>query len=221
MLLALEQVLSDFPKLLAEKDAWKSKIINKRKPHTYRIYRMYGKMRVCCHRFTACHMDDSFVHPHGWPAAFIVLHGRYQMRMGTAPNRKDKPAHYEEMIFSPGDRYSIENPLTFHAITPLEDCYTIMVNNEAWSKDIIHSEVRTTVGKDLDEMTPDDIATSLQLFSKLHEQITTPLTHVNGAGLVGGYAACGGKGIVSDYESHVTCPKCLKIIVDHTFKVKT
>jgi len=39
--------------------------------------------------------------------------------------------------------------------------------------------------------------------------------HINSAGLIGGYSACGDKeGDCVEDEKRVTCPKCIKIIVD-------
>jgi len=56
-------------------DEWGSLVINRRKPHTYRVFRQFGEYRVCLHRFESCSEEEAFPHPHPWPGAFLLLKG--------------------------------------------------------------------------------------------------------------------------------------------------
>lgn len=45
---------------------WVSLIINRRKPWTYRVFKMFDDVRVCLHAFDECSQDEAFPHPHPW-----------------------------------------------------------------------------------------------------------------------------------------------------------
>ena len=156
-----------FIKLLGETDKWNSLIINKRKPHTYRIFTQIGENRVCLHKFDTCSSSESFPHPHPWPGAFIILHGAYRMKLGKSKDRATDPEWVSELIMGPGSAYEIVDPLVWHTVTPLKTTYTIMMNGPEWNKDIAHTQVRTTKGKDLEKLPLDELEKQLGAFSFL------------------------------------------------------
>lgn len=141
-----------FENSLREYDSWDSLIINRRKPETYRIFRQFGENRVCLHRFSPCNSQESFWHPHPWPAAFKIMYGKYRLDLGFTPNGEDKPTVVSSCVMSAGSSYEMLDENTWHKITPLDDSpvYTIMLNGPPYPDP--HIKTVTTKGKDLDKM---------------------------------------------------------------------
>jgi hypothetical protein len=168
-MLDLLQIFLDnqIPSLLQHEPIWDSLIVNRRKPFTYRVFTGVGDLRICLHKFDPCHDHEAFIHPHPWEGAFILLQGRYRMKLGTAPDREHEPTIWEEVILTPGSMYQITNPLTFHNVIPLETCYTIMLNGAPFPPEIAHTMTKTTKGKDLDRMPPDELKAHLAHFRAL------------------------------------------------------
>ena len=151
-------------------DQWDSLVINKRKPHTHRVHRMFGNRRVCLHRFSPCEDEDVFSHPHGWPAAFLVLKGEYIHTLGCSNTLSGDDAHaeprfiYREVV-RPYSMYEIVNPFTWHRVQPTETTYTIMMNGAEFEHK--HEQTRTTKGKDLDKMEVHYLMNHLTMFDVL------------------------------------------------------
>lgn len=144
---------------------WNSLVINRRKPYTYRVSRMVGKYRICLHKFEECEESESFLHPHPWPAAFRIFSGSYMMNAGFSPNLTDAPEPVLRQVQVAGSSYEIGEPRTWHSVTPLGgEVYTMMLNGPPWSPGEHHEDVRTTKGKDLDTLTPTELARFIQDF---------------------------------------------------------
>lgn len=170
MLAELDQLLrSSLPTLLKDRSKWDSLIVNRRKPHTYRVFTTLDNgNRVCLHKFNPCDTHEAFEHPHPWPGAFIILDGSYQMRIGASKDREDKtPYPVAEFIMRKWASYTIKEPLTWHAVVPLETTYTVMVNGKPFDQEVAHAEVRRTAGKDLDKMPENELMTHLDIFRLL------------------------------------------------------
>lgn len=195
MLEVLDKILEDLPEMIraplrvtpalrnGSLDYWDSLIINRRKPHTYRVFTMVANLRVCLHRFEMCDEDEAFEHPHPWPGAFVVLAGHYRQRVSYAPSRQDRPRREAmDMILAPGAKYSIVNPLTWHSVQPIivdgyqppsctdaypPSAYSVMINGFPWPKDTAHVAAPTTAGKDLDRMSEEDLKKHLNTFLSL------------------------------------------------------
>lgn len=146
-------------------DGWDSLVINRRKPYTYRIWRMFGDDRVCLHRFDQCERGEAFLHPHPWPAAFLILSAGYYQTIGRSHDLFDDPEAVAEFKLAAGSMYEITCPQAWHAIEPYEDTHTIMVNGPPFERP--HSSVRTTKGKDLEKMTETELIASLHIFQSL------------------------------------------------------
>jgi hypothetical protein len=131
-------------------DRWDSLVINRRKPHTYRVFTMDGENRICLHRFEPCEESDAFKHPHPWPAAFIVMAGSYRHWLGRSKDLESQPDEVMDSVMRPGSIYEITENQTWHGVIPLETAYTIMLNGPIW--EVQHKETRTTKGKDLEKM---------------------------------------------------------------------
>ena len=164
----LNAVLNALPKLLNKVELWDSLIINKRKPETYRVFTYIGSYRVCLHHFKAPDTEDTFWHPHAWPAAFAVLRGSYDLHLGRMLNRTSREVTgVNKFRMAAGSRYEMVNPMDGHKIVPITDTYTVMINGAPYSKNLVHPTVRTTKGKDLERMTPDELQAQLHKFKIL------------------------------------------------------
>ena len=130
--------------------SWDSLVINKRKPHTFRMMKQIGKYRLCLHKFEPCSDEECFIHPHSWPASFLVLAGSYIQTFSTSNTLSSPPHPVSREIVGPGHTYEITTPFTWHKIQPLETTYTIMLNGPPFTH--YHTKCRFTKGKDLDKM---------------------------------------------------------------------
>lgn len=169
MIKKLQETLQILPALLLSPDNWSSLIVNRRKPFTYRVFRQLGDMRVCLHKFDTCDEHESFPHPHPWPGAFVILSGGYKMWVGSSETREGQAKDVASFILMDGSMYEITSPLTWHSVTPLTTTYTVMINQEPWAADVAHKDVKTTKGKDLDSLRPDELEQHLATFRKLVE----------------------------------------------------
>lgn len=169
MLNLLNQYIKDgtILDLIRDRARWDSVVVNRRKPHTYRVFTQIGENRICLHRFDVCDLHESFDHPHPWPGAFVIIKGSYRMRLGRSTDRESPPITASDLILTAGSSYEITDPLTWHSVTPLEITYTIMLNGPAWTPEVAHKDVRTTKGKDLDKMPDKELLSHLQLFGYL------------------------------------------------------
>ena len=166
MLKTLDEILVKLPSMLDE-DRWDSLIVNRRKPATYRVFTQENNIRICLHKFDTCNLDESFEHPHPWPGAFCILEGSYEMKIGKSLTRYSPPDEVATFVLNKGSKYSITSPLTWHSVTPLEITYTVMVNGEPFTPEVAHTKVRTTKGKDLDKMPPEELKAHLEKFKEL------------------------------------------------------
>lgn len=170
MLEILDSVISQLADMIdSSSRQWSSLIINRRKPFTYRLFTDYEDIyRVCFHRFEVCDEQESLLHPHSWPGAFMILKGSYLMQVGRSKDRESQPEMIMKTVITPGSRYEIVDPLTWHSVTPLEECYTVMVNGPPWPSDVAHRDVRTTAGKGLNSMSQGEID---DMFDVVYEEL--------------------------------------------------
>mgnify|MGYP000408482988 CR=1 FL=1 len=168
MLKQLKEIIKDLPKFLENPEEWQSLVINRRKPITWRAFRMIGENRLCLHKFEKFDetADEAFIHTHPWPAAFLLTAGGYRMDVGKV----DSPtAHGGTTVATfeiwAGCAYEMIQPLGMHRVTPLTpEVFTIMLNGPAWPPGMVHEGVKTTKGKDLDSMTPEQLQAHLKYF---------------------------------------------------------
>jgi hypothetical protein len=169
MLNKLQESLEILPSILKDKNAWDSLLINRRKPFTYRVFTtLPNGLRLSLHKFDPCHTHEAFAHPHPWPGAFIILQGQYKMMVGYSRDRED--SNYKQvlnLVLNKHSSYEIIDPLTWHAVVPLETTYTVMVNAAPWDAEVAHKDVRTTRGKDLDKMPENELQEHLDIFTYL------------------------------------------------------
>ena len=137
-------------------DDWNSLVINRRKPHTYRMSKNFGELRVCLHVFDACDPEDAFAHPHPWPGAFLMLDGEYVHNVGYSLDLESPPTFIYKEIIRPFTMYEITHKQLWHTVQPTKRTCTVMVNGPAWNG---HSETRTTKGKDLDRLSEEAMKT--------------------------------------------------------------
>jgi hypothetical protein len=145
----IEQLKELMPAILEsiDNDDWDSLVINRRKPHTYRMFKNFGELRACLHVFDPCDPEDAFAHPHPWPGAFLILAGEYIHTVGYSLDLKSPPTFLYREVVRPFTMYEITHKQTWHTVQPTQRTYTVMINGPAWDG---HSETRTTKGKDLE-----------------------------------------------------------------------
>jgi hypothetical protein len=161
----LLSLLPDIRHAVQTRDGWDSLVINRRKPHTFRVSRKMGDFRVCLHRFEPCGPEDAFPHPHPWPGAILIMHGSYIQRIGHSPSLQEAPTFYYTELLRPYSLYEIVDPLVWHSVQPVTQVFTIMVNGAPWESQ--HTETRTTKGKDLESMSPEAVVSHLSMFDTL------------------------------------------------------
>jgi hypothetical protein len=89
------------------------------------------------------------------------------MKLGYSAERDQPPVHVAKTIMGPGSMYEIVDPMTWHTVEPIEECFTVMVNDKPWSEELAHSQIRTTKGKDLQRMTDEQLTEHLNIFKEL------------------------------------------------------
>ena len=130
---------------------WKSIVINKRKPYTFRAFVEQGDSRICLHRFEACDPEDSFAHPHPWPSSVLILSGSYDMAvMRTEDLQSSEPSPVIDLTLSAGSIYHMNDRHTWHQVIPRSECYSLMVNGPRWEN--AHRFAPSTSGKGLQPM---------------------------------------------------------------------
>ncbi len=164
MIKKLFQIMPLVPDLLTKPEVWSSLIVNRRKPHTYRVFTKIDDLRICLHKFKPCDRHEAFLHPHPWDGGFLILDGAYRMLTGKSPDREKDPVPGPEFFMTKFSGYQITDPLDFHAIIPVGETYTIMVNGPEWPDEKKHIRAVTTKGKDLDTMPHDELVAHLQKF---------------------------------------------------------
>jgi hypothetical protein len=160
MLDKLDAVIAQLPSLLSDFSIWDSIVVNLKKPHTYRVFTyLQNGDRVSLHKFEKCDSSEAFSHPHPWPGAFKILKGSYEMPIEySCMGRVDcSPVAVSTFRLTAGSSYEIMNPYTWHSITPLEDTFTVMVNESPWHPDFKHMLCPTTDGKNLSKMGQEDL----------------------------------------------------------------
>lgn len=167
----LNYVVTHLPMLLYTVNDWKSLIINRRKPFTYRVFKQFGDYRVCLHKFEGCDEHEAFLHPHPWPGAFCIIHGKYMMNVGYSVDLVQKPHMVYRQLQVTGSRYEIVEPKAWHSVIPVGgEVYTVMLNGKPWESGVHHESTVTTKGKDLQTMTDDELADFLREYQNKYEE---------------------------------------------------
>ncbi len=186
MLNKLIDIVDNLMPLLEDRSIWDSLIIDRRKPHTYRIFTyLEDRTRVCLHRFMECNRDEAFSHPHPWAGAFMILDGAYRMEVGLSSDRTDnRPNHVASFLLEKGSSYEITNPLTWHSVIPITTTHTVMINSPAWDITYAHESVKTTNGKDLSKMSDIELDMALAIFRtfirRRNDAVGNPKEHILG-----------------------------------------
>lgn len=145
---------------------WGSLVIDRRQPHTWRVFAPFGELRICLHRFAPCEAGESFAHPHPWPSAMLVLSGVYQMSVAhSADLRSDETSPVLDVVLGPGSQYAMTEPGTWHQVVPRTECFSLMINGPRWEQP--HRRAPTTSGKGLTEMSATELGSHLGTFKRL------------------------------------------------------
>lgn len=164
MIKKLDELAPRIHEMLQYPKEWNSLVINKRKPHTFRIFRKFDDIRACCHVFHACEEEDAFAHPHPWPGAFLILGGEYIHTVGFSLDLESQPTFIYKEVVRPFSTYEITHKQLWHKVQPTRTTHTIMINGAEWEG---HADTRTTKGKDLESLTPDNLEKQCREFRSL------------------------------------------------------
>ncbi len=116
------------PELLKDEAAWTGVYADAEKPVLRRLWRQWGKYRICLHSFEPCEASEAFSHPHPWKFAIRILKGRYEMTVGSSSDPGKVPPTVVRMIFEPGSVYEMCHEDGFHAARPIgRRSYSLMV----------------------------------------------------------------------------------------------
>jgi len=144
---------------------WDSLVIDRRKPHTFRIFRRFDDVfRACLHTFHACEEKDAFAHPHPWPGAFLLLSGEYNHTVGFSLDLESPPTFIYKEVIRPFSTYEITHKQLWHKVQPTMTTHTIMINGLEWEG---HKDTRTTKGKDLKSLSRDELGKQCREFQLL------------------------------------------------------
>ncbi|MEC4802709.1 MAG: hypothetical protein SAJ12_00500 [Jaaginema sp. PMC 1079.18] len=165
-MLSLSQAIQIAFNHTTQPQLWQSLVINKRQPYTHRAFIQQGDTRICLHRFEPCSPDESFPHPHPWPATMLILSGVYDMAVFHTPDLKSRyPSPVLHLTLSAGSVYQMRDRHTWHQVIPRSECYSLMINGPRWEKP--HRFAPTTRGKALKPMSEAALASHLAQFRQL------------------------------------------------------
>jgi len=133
MIKKLIDIKEKLPALLSDRENWKSLYVDYHPPLVERLYMDYEDVRISIHRLHKCEPSDALIHPHPWPAAFMVF-GGYQTAFGYSETI-DAPENMSRVIMNEGC-YEMMDKNLWHYVAPLETCITIMVSGKPWGRDM-------------------------------------------------------------------------------------
>lgn len=90
--------------------------------------------RFFIHRVHPC--ERALYHAHPWPSAVMILHGRYEMRIGygLGPNGHPRPVA-ATVILGPGDVYEMADVGGWHSVRPIDHpVLSYMLTGPRWER---------------------------------------------------------------------------------------
>jgi hypothetical protein len=145
-------IIAHIEKCLKDNDysSIQSLLINRRKPHTERLFFYLGDERICFHTFQPASSEECFAHPHSWESEIVLLEGEYEHYIKTdvpLTSNENENWKYVKHLLRPGSSYHIDDPGTWHKVVPLVECKTLMINGPIW--DNYNINCKFTKGKEL------------------------------------------------------------------------
>ena len=135
----LEQMVDFFAgelrELLKDPDGWKSLYVDYHKPYVERLYRdLDDGRRVSIHRIHGCETEEALLHPHPWPASFMVW-GSYRMALGYSES--NTPPEVVSNFIMLNTVYEMLDKNMWHSVAPAPNttCITLMVSGKPWGRE--------------------------------------------------------------------------------------
>lgn len=169
MLTVLAQVERKLPELLRQEELWKSLDVDYHPPRVERLWMQFGDTRIYLHCIHPCEPNEALFHPHPWPSAMRIIHGRYEMGVGYGEGNEAPPVA-AKLVLPAGTLYEMNNPHGWHWVRPVETpCYTMMVAGPLWDR-----EAPTSVNKPLKPLSAEAQARLFSVFRDFytHEEST-------------------------------------------------
>lgn len=124
--------------LLNQPDKWKTLLINYHPPMVERCWIQIGNYRLYLHFIHPCEAKDALFHPHPWPSAMHVLHGRYEMGLGFGPGNEEPPKMCTLLLENGGAYYDMTHIDGWHYVRPIGGpCATVMLAGKLWGREEI------------------------------------------------------------------------------------
>lgn len=162
----IPEVIYDLQWALSENnfDEFKGLKIDRREPHTLRLFYFKDDLRICLHIFQACEWEDAFPHPHNWYSQVFIVKGCYRHWVSEHTPLDKRPDINKGFVhvLGTGSSYSINNPYLWHKVQPLMETMTLMINEKDWEEKSDFSV--TTKGKELVELSNEEKQEMIERF---------------------------------------------------------
>lgn len=169
MIQTLQHILDkDLMRLLQQPDIWSTIVINRHDyPVTLRAFTIVDDVRIALHKFEPRTDKEDDPHPHPWPAAFKILSGGYDTKIGVAKDRFSEPENWMQFHFPAGTIYTMDHPCIWHSVVPRKTTYTVMINGRRYAPEVEHTMMQEKAAKILREMTQEELENHLIVFQAL------------------------------------------------------
>lgn len=133
MLKKLAEVEAALPSLLANREDWRSLLVDYETPHVWRLWRQYdAHYRVFLHKIFPC--DRALLHPHPWPSAVRIFTPRdvsYETAAGFGPPDGAEPPLPATFFLKGGSTYEMVHEHGWHYVRPIGGpIYSVMVTGQ-------------------------------------------------------------------------------------------
>lgn len=166
MIHILQKILDqDLYSLLQKPEIWQTIVINRHDyPVTLRAFTIVDDIRIALHKFEPRTDKEDDPHPHPWPAAFKILSGGYDTKIGVSKDRFSEPENWMQFHFPAGTIYTMDHPCIWHSVVPRKTTYTVMINGRRYAPDVEHTMMQERAAKILREMTEVELREHLNIF---------------------------------------------------------
>ena len=133
-----EKLLLD---LLGKPEKWNTLLVSYHPPMVERLWTQIGNYRVLLHFIHQCEREQALFHPHPWPSAMHVLHGKYEMGLGFGPGLVEPEKMCTIVLDNGGAYYDMTHIDGWHYVRPVGGpCATVMLIGKPWDREEIKSD---------------------------------------------------------------------------------
>ncbi len=127
--------------LLSKPNEWRTLLVDYHPPIVERCWAQLGNYRIFLHFIHKCEVKDALFHPHPWPSAMHVLHGKYEMGLGFGPGLIEPEKMCTVLSENGGLYYDMTHIDGWHYVRPVDGvCATVMLTGKPWEREEIKSD---------------------------------------------------------------------------------